>query len=321
VYITVSQLVAGHFVNLHTANTTLSFTLADIQAGYIQFAQDGSSQAPRYRLDVTAGQATVTAGSVNVVFSPLFIPPPTPETTSSTSVKKDDTASASEADGTDSGKSAQPNAQTLVEPPSNATQVGDAPSALLLSSMMIDNNSLDRASAGWSMPGSGSTLRFAIDARAPREWRPDAMDVSTDSISGSYSWNGFLQSGEAPETLRRNLDSLRNQLMDQDVGRHQVIASTIAMSTGLSVGYVIWLVRGGALLGSMLSTMPMWQMIDPLPVLTRSAGSKRYDANEPADDASVEQIFDGEHHEPAPPPPPQPPRVEGPQKLTPEATP
>jgi len=35
---------------------------------------------------------------------------------------------------------------------------------------------------------------------------------------------------------------------------------------------VIWLIRGGALVGSMLSAMPAWQMIDPLPVLHRGGG-------------------------------------------------
>ena len=35
--------------------------------------------------------------------------------------------------------------------------------------------------------------------------------------------------------------------------------STVAVSTGLSVGYVLWLVRGGVLLSSVLSSMPAWQ--------------------------------------------------------------
>jgi hypothetical protein len=46
-----------------------------------------------------------------------------------------------------------------------------------------------------------------------------------------------------------------------------VLAPTIAVSTTVSVGYVIWMIRGGVLLSSLLSSMPAWQLIDPLPVL------------------------------------------------------
>ena len=30
---------------------------------------------------------------------------------------------------------------------------------------------------------------------------------------------------------------------------------------------MIWLIRGGVLLSSVLSSLPAWQMVDPLPVL------------------------------------------------------
>jgi hypothetical protein len=40
-------------------------------------------------------------------------------------------------------------------------------------------------------------------------------------------------------------------------------------SFGLTVGYVLWLLRGGALIASLLSSLPAWRLIDPLPVLSR----------------------------------------------------
>ena len=48
---------------------------------------------------------------------------------------------------------------------------------------------------------------------------------------------------------------------------HMVVGSSIAVSTGLSVGYVLWMIRGGVLLSSVLSSMPAWRLVDPLPVL------------------------------------------------------
>ena len=50
-----------------------------------------------------------------------------------------------------------------------------------------------------------------------------------------------------------------------------VVGSTIVASTGLSVGYVMWLLRGGVLLSSLLSSMPAWRLVDPLPVLAGAA--------------------------------------------------
>jgi hypothetical protein len=45
------------------------------------------------------------------------------------------------------------------------------------------------------------------------------------------------------------------------------VGSAVVTTTSLSVGYIVWMVRGGYVLASVLSTMPVWQNIDPLPVL------------------------------------------------------
>ncbi len=48
-----------------------------------------------------------------------------------------------------------------------------------------------------------------------------------------------------------------------------MVASSVVVSTGLSIGYVLWLARGGALLASIASAIPVWASTDPLPVLSR----------------------------------------------------
>jgi hypothetical protein len=35
----------------------------------------------------------------------------------------------------------------------------------------------------------------------------------------------------------------------------------------LSVGYVIWILRGGTILTTFVSALPAWQSFDPLPIL------------------------------------------------------
>ncbi|MEQ9408343.1 MAG: Ig-like domain-containing protein, partial [Fuerstiella sp.] len=46
-----------------------------------------------------------------------------------------------------------------------------------------------------------------------------------------------------------------------------VVGSTAVVSTTVSVGYVAWMLRGGSLLTTFLSSLPAWQSFDPLPVL------------------------------------------------------
>ena len=59
---------------------------------------------------------------------------------------------------------------------------------------------------------------------------------------------------------------------------------------------MIWLLRGGALISSLLSSLPAWQLVDPLPVLARaerSGGPRPADGDddEPGDGDSVERLF------------------------------
>ncbi len=99
----------------------------------------------------------------------------------------------------------------------------------------------------------------------------------------------LLQGGE----LTRSLDEVKRQLTEQAEARRGMMASSIAVTSGLSVGYVIWLVRGGVLMSSMLSALPAWQMIDPLPVLAASGSARKARGKDAAgDDGEVERLFE-----------------------------
>ena len=68
------------------------------------------------------------------------------------------------------------------------------------------------------------------------------------------------------EELNRMRDSAGTEVHTAQ----RVVASSVAVTGGLSVGYVIWLLRGGLLLSSLLSSLPAWQVVDPMPILERS---------------------------------------------------
>ena len=67
-----------------------------------------------------------------------------------------------------------------------------------------------------------------------------------------------------------------------------VASSSVAVGTGLSVGYVIWLTRGGLLLASLVTSMPSWRVIDPLPVLSSLLDTKE---DLDGDDESLDEML------------------------------
>ena len=69
-----------------------------------------------------------------------------------------------------------------------------------------------------------------------------------------------------------------NSAADQlEMANTVVIGSTAVVSTSLSVGYVIWIIRGGSLLSAFMSAMPAWQSFDPLPILPSYENEKHED--------------------------------------------
>jgi len=81
----------------------------------------------------------------------------------------------------------------------------------------------------------------------------------------------LIESGYLWESLD-NLDSARDEADSvDDFAQNIVVGTTGVVGTSLTVGYVIWLLRGGSLLVGMVSSLPAWTMIDPLPVLESAA--------------------------------------------------
>lgn len=87
----------------------------------------------------------------------------------------------------------------------------------------------------------------------------------TESAPAVFSLTAALRE----TAFRQELAQLREQLGERVAFDRNIVASTAAAAAGFSIGYVIWLMRGGVLLASLLASMPAWRAIDPLPVLGR----------------------------------------------------
>lgn len=129
-----------------------------------------------------------------------------------------------------------------------ARVVLDADPTRVLRTVVFDRGGLELISAD---PDAQLVLaRFGIDSRP---------DVRVDDFQRTLRSSAFAhQLDQLRESVREDLD------LDKSVA-----VSVVSVSLGLSLVYVLWLIRGGVLLGSYLSALPAWRMLDPLPVLAR----------------------------------------------------
>lgn len=66
-----------------------------------------------------------------------------------------------------------------------------------------------------------------------------------------------------------------------------VMGSSTALASTMTVGYLMWLIKGGQVMAAMLANVPTWKMIDPLPIL-----STLMDDESDLDDDSLDTIID-----------------------------
>jgi hypothetical protein len=117
-------------------------------------------------------------------------------------------------------------------------------------------------------------IAFAMAATAPTPSK-FARSTSMAGIGSALLWS--------------DLDSLKQQVQSAIQPEVMLIGSALTVSTGLTVGYVIWMVRGGMLISSLVAQMPAWRLIDPLVVLNRF---DELDSSDDEDDESLGSILE-----------------------------
>jgi hypothetical protein len=139
--------------------------------------------------------------------------------------------------------------------------------------------SLGFAASEQAGPGPGSLSSLA----------PIGSGLSADGMSALdqralASYRRTLGNSSWVDELDRMREQVDNSIKLESV----MVGSSVAVSGTLSVGYVIWLLRGGLLMSSLLSSLPAWTTIDPLPVLGRSD----QDEDQAGDEADpLERLF------------------------------
>jgi hypothetical protein len=125
------------------------------------------------------------------------------------------------------------------------------------------------------------------DTLALEEAKKLPSEVRVEDIQVNMATSDDGRDAVTSDEFVQELDKLREEVHDQRFLDKAIAGSTFAVTTGLSIGYVLWLVRGGILLSSVLSSLPAWRLVDPLPVL--ASLDKR--SQDQADDDSLESVI------------------------------
>jgi len=94
------------------------------------------------------------------------------------------------------------------------------------------------------------------------------------------------------------LDTFQQDVKDSVLQEGQweelVVETTTVAGTTLTVGYIVWLLRSGSFVFGLISSLPAWTMMDPLPVL--QSGLERCGDGDNSDDDSLLGILQAHQH-------------------------
>jgi hypothetical protein len=305
----VSGVTAGHFAfGDDTATPITSFDQGDIAAGNVVFVHDGSETAPGYSV-------SVTDGTDNTAFIPADI---TFSNQTGSSGPSDPYLTLGEAWTDSPNSSSQPVAdQDQTDPSPNVNDSGVASEDLTVSSDAVkpithlDLGDLADGSVIFVQNGSQPGPDNPASAAGSTDFGQTDLDRRDDTSLNSHTYFSYqklrllltaqnfkelktaltgldikILSSADYELVRNSLDAIKTEIGNEIRLGKTVLGSAIATTVGLSAGYVVWMLKGGSLLASVLSSLPAWQLADPLAILVGKRG------DEDDDDESLETIID-----------------------------
>jgi hypothetical protein len=90
----------------------------------------------------------------------------------------------------------------------------------------------------------------------------------------------FMTSLRSPSFVDE-LDRMRDEAHSEFNLESTFAVSATGITFGMSLAYVLWMIRSGVLMGSLLSALPAWRVLDPLPVLSHAGGAAHDERDDP----------------------------------------
>ena len=103
---------------------------------------------------------------------------------------------------------------------------------------------------------------------APQTDDPASAEVDQTAIAFDQQL-ADLQAVEVWKAMDALIEQIDEEVSAADVSMTVTVTGVAGLSGVMSVGYLVWAIRGGSLLASVLSTVPIWRLVDPLPVIDR----------------------------------------------------
>lgn len=329
----IDNLSGGRFINIDNPDEGISqFTQAELQAGKIAFVDDGDFNKPTFEIKVSDGNLSSFKQIADVHFDPMSIYLGGTQEQQRTTVTTEQTDSDSDSTRETTKSAIEPEPELANEPEAKseieveheqdvkdkskeptAENEDNTENENILSGVSGDiaaDQSID-VFVNAAISSETQSNQTQLFSQSSIENVPNAT-VSSFSIQTPFG-TGILSASEfisqiselesftnelsalfSGKGITKDFDRIREDFVDSDTLQKHQIASSIAVSTGFSVGYVLWLIRSGALLSTVISSLPAWQFIDPLPVLS-TLGAKAasgFNSADTKEDESLESMFE-----------------------------
>ncbi len=309
--LTVSNVSGGYFERLTAPGITISsFTQAELAAGLVVFVDDGDDLAPAYSITVTDGDLSLGPLPATIVFSLSSVvetnmPVPVPN-----SEPLPDSASDMVTMSVHEATTQQPVVAAPAEPMAWEPITVETETAAVTAKVAARDKAAetpaedvipDTPTQSDALPENelrdvgdrviGSNWQAMLKNFLLRPTLPALMSIADPVLAESLELNNLateIRSLLMSNDFNDDLDRLRQDMADMTLLHRAMVGSSVAVTTSLSVGYVAWLVRGGVLLSTVLSSLPAWQIIDPLPVLART---RDIPVDDDSDEDSLESII------------------------------
>lgn len=251
-----------------------SFTQADIDAGRVTYTHT-SAKASKDSLGIKLidPSGAEVSGTLSITVQPSATNPVEP----GTPAPKPDTKPPSIDPEPEAGDAGTPDAETDTPPLSGDNgEVADSGDSSIAGTA---NGFVEAYQAAGKLSPVQVIINGSLlpnEAQAPTPLLV-TLNRALEAIAGDLNALESLKTSLDNSSFQRQLNQLQNEIRMHLSLDKNTVASSLAVSTSLSVGYVLWLVRGGVLLSSLLSSLPAWRLIDPLPILGHLNREKKGD--------------------------------------------
>ncbi|MEO1524421.1 MAG: DUF4347 domain-containing protein [Planctomycetota bacterium] len=234
--------------------------ILNADGSFVYVAARGFSGADTFTYIVSDGSLTSNVATVRIT----VVAPPNPQPLPPTDTSTDPPTPEPPDDGTTTPPTNDTSPPIVGTPPgTSSTPTSSNPFADPFSPDQEDDNEIQVVQPNFI--DEASTYQFVSIARAELAFK-SRLDQSSDAEVSSGVLNDFRFASQLG-LFWQQVDQMGRQIDADGEAPDMYFTGTAAATSAISVGYVIWLLKGGHVLAGLLAQVPAWRLIDPIPIL------------------------------------------------------